>query len=168
MKVVLYMAISANGIIATDDDNTDWLSKEEWNSFSLAVRTAGCLIVGRTTYLYYLEMPEFSEFKDVKIIVVSQGDPEMLAANHFIAHSPKEALDLSKDYKEVIIGGGAILNASFLSEKLVDEIYLDIEPILFGTGIPLFRDKAFEQELRLIDQKKIGEDEIQLHYQVLK
>jgi dihydrofolate reductase len=55
-----------------------------------------------------------------------------------------------------------------LAENLVDEIYLDIEPIAFGSGIPLFRDKDFECKLKLLGQKNISDNEIQLHYAVLK
>lgn len=168
MKVILYMAISLNGMIAKSDDDTSWISKEEWNSYSLAVRTAGNLIVGHRTYGILTKQPEFSEFKDVKLVVVAQENFQTLISNHLVAHSPKEALGFLKDYKEVIVAGGGILNASFLSENLVDEIYLDIEPIIFGKGIPIFKDKDFEQKLKFIGQKKITDNEIQLHYQVLK
>ncbi len=168
MKVILYMAISINGMIAKSDDDTSWISKEEWDSYSLAVRTAGNLIIGHRTYGILTKQPEFSEFKDVKLVVVTQGDFQTLAKNHLIAHSPKEALDLLKDFKEVIVAGGGILNASFLAENLVDEIYLDIEPIILGQGIPLFKDKNFERNLKLVGQKKISDNEIQLHYEVLK
>lgn len=163
------MAISVNGIIAKSDDDTSWISKEEWDSYSLAVRTAGCLIVGRRTYHILTKQQEFAaELKDVKLIAVSQEDFTTIAPNHFIAHSPKEALEFLKDYKEVIVAGGGILNASFLAENLVDEIYLDIEPIIFGKGIPVFKDKDFEQKLKFISQKKITDNEIQLHYKVEK
>ena len=168
MKVILYMAVSANGIIAKSDDDTSWISKEEWDSYSLAVRTAGCLIVGRRTYHILTKQPEFAEFKDVKLVVVSHEDFITLTPDHLIAHSPKEALDFLKDYKEIVVAGGGILNASFLAEKLVDEIYLDIEPIIFGKGIPLFKDKEFEQKLKFVGQKKITDNEIQLHYKVEK
>lgn len=167
-RVILYMAISANGIIAKSDDDTSWISKEEWDSYSLAVRTAGCLIVGRRTYNILTKQPEFAEFKDVKLVAVSQEDFITLTPNHLIAHSPKEALEFMKDYKEVVVAGGGILNASFLAEKLVDEIFLDIEPIIFGQGIPVFKDKDFEQKLKFIGQKKITDNEIQLHYKVEK
>jgi dihydrofolate reductase len=168
MKVILYMAISTNGIIAKSDDDTSWISKEEWDSYSLATRTAGCLIVGRRTYHILTNQPEFAELKDVKIVAVSEEDFTTLAPNHFVAHSPKEALDLLKDSKEVIVAGGGTLNASFLAENLVDEIYLDIEPIIIGQGIPIFKDKDFEHKLKFVGQKKITDNEIQLHYQVNK
>lgn len=168
------MAVSLNGMIAKSDDDTSWISKEEWSSYSLAVQTAGNLVVGHRTYNILTKQPEFSEFKDVKMVVVTQGNTQtisplsLLSPNHLIAHSPKEALKLLSDFEEVIIAGGGVLNASFLDENLVDEIYLDIEPIILGKGIPIFRDKDFERHLKFLGQKKITDSEVQLHYEVLK
>lgn len=155
-------------MIAKNDDDTSWISKEEWDSYSAAVRVAGCLIVGRRTYHILTEQPEFTDFKDVKLVAVSRENFEVLASNHFIARSPKEALELLKNFKEVILAGGGTLNASFLAENLVNEIYLDIEPVILGEGIPVFKDKDFERELKLLGQKKITDNVIQLHYEVLK
>lgn len=168
MKIILYMAISLNGMIAKSDDDTSWISKEEWDSYSLAVRTAGNLIVGHRTYNILTKQSEFSEFKDVKLVVVTQEDFQTLAQNHLVAHSPKEALELLPNSEQIIVAGGGALNASFVEENLVDEIYIDIEPIILGQGIPLFRDKNFEHSLKFIGQKQISANEIQLHYEVLK
>lgn len=168
MNAILYMAMSVNGMIAKSDDDTSWISKEEWDSYSAVVRTAGCLIVGRRTYSILTKQPEFAELKDVKLVVVSKKDVTTIASNHFVAHSPKEALGLLKGFKEVIVAGGGTLNASFLAENLVDEIYLDVEPIILGKGISLFQGKDFQRKLKLLGQKKITDNEIQLHYKVLK
>jgi dihydrofolate reductase len=168
MKVILYMAISANGLIAKKDDNTSWISKEEWDSYSQMVREAGCMIVGHRTYDILTKQPEFSELKDVKLIVVSKHDFTTLGSNHVIAHSPKESLGLLENFEEVVVAGGGQLNASFLAENLIDEIYLDIEPRLLGEGIPIFSGKEFERNLKFIGQKQITEQEIQLHYLVIK
>ena len=48
MKVILYMAISANGYIAKLNHDTPW-SDEELQSYSEKVKEAGNLIIGRTT-----------------------------------------------------------------------------------------------------------------------
>ncbi len=125
-------------MIAKIDDNTSWISKEEWDSYSLAVRTAGNLIVGHRTYNILTKQPEFSEFKDVKLVVVAQENFETLSLNHLVAHSPKEALKFLSDFELVVVAGGSALNASFAEENLIDEIYLDIEPIILSRGIPLF------------------------------
>ncbi len=168
MKVILYMAISANGMIAKNNDDTSWISKEEWDSYSLEIRKAGNLIVGRRTYNILTKQPEFSEFKEVRIIAVSKKYFKTLSSNHLVAHSPKEALKLLKGAKQVIVAGGGIMNASFLEENLVDELYLDIEPIVIGEGIPIFKGKNFEKQFKLLGQKKISDNEIQLHYEVIK
>lgn len=161
------MAISLNGMIAKNNDDTSWISKEEWDSYSLAVRTAGNLVVGYRTYGILTKQPEFSEFKDVKLVVVAHENFQTLSSNHTVARSPKEALKLLSDFKEVIVAGGGALNASFLDENLIDEIYIDVEPIILGRGIPLFRDKDFEHKLKLLGQKKITDNEIQLHYAIV-
>lgn len=162
-------------MIAKKDDDTSWVSKKEWDSYSLAVRTAGNLIIGHRTYNIITKQPEFSEFKDVKITVVSQRNFSTLSPNHLVAHSPKEALGLLKDFKEIIVAGGGILNSSFLAKNLIDEIYLDVEPLVFGDGIPLFATAGppagkagFEYKLKLLGVKKLGDQTIQLHYKVQK
>lgn len=162
------MAITGNGYIAKENDNTSWISKKEWDSYSAVVRKAGNLIIGRRTYNILTKQPEFIEFKNIKIIIVSSNNFKTLSADHIIVKTPKEALNLFKNYKEIIVAGGGILNASFISENLVDEIYLDIEPIVFGKGINLFADSDFEFNLELLEIKKLSKNTIQLHYKVLK
>lgn len=168
MNVILYAAMSVNGMIAKGDDDTQWISKEEWDSYRVMVCNAGCLVVGRRTYGILTQQPEFVELKQAKLVVVSHEAVKTTEAEHVVAHSPKEALEKLKEFKEVIVAGGGILNASFLAENLVDEIYLDIEPILLGQGIPLFRKQTFEQNLELVGWKNITANEIQLHYRVAK
>ena len=168
MKVVLYMAITVNGFIAKEDDDTSWISKAEWDSYSLAVRTAGNLIVGHRTYEILTKQPEFSEFKDVKLVIVAEKDFQTLNSNHLVAHSPKEALALLDDFEQVVVAGGGGLNAGFMKENLIDELYLDVEPIAFGTGIRLFHGDDFEAKLKLVETRKLSSNEIQLHYRVMK
>lgn len=167
MKVVLYMAITANGMIADNDDDANWLTKEEAASYCEIVRKTGCLIVGRRTYYILTKQPEFQEFKDAKLVVVSHDDVELADPRHAVAHSPKEAVALLSDFSGVIVAGGGILNAAFLAEDLVDEMYLDIEPAILGEGIPLFKGRPFERELKLLGTKMLSDNEIQLHYQIV-
>ena len=55
-----------------------------------------------------------------------------------------------------------------MKENLIDENYLDVEPITFGKGIRLFVESDFEAKLKPLETKKFSDSEIQLHYQVLK
>ncbi len=162
------MAMTVNGMIAGTDDKTNWLTKEEAESYCSIVREAGCLIVGRRTYHILTKQPEFQEFNNAKLIVVSHNDVRLVDPSHAVAHSPQEAVDLLSDFREIIVAGGGILNASFLAANLVDEIFLDIEPVILGAGIPLFKGQSFERDLKFLGQKMISDSEIQLHYEIVK
>ena len=155
-------------MIASVDDKTHWLTKEEAESYCSFVRRAGCLIVGRRTYHILTKQPEFQEFKDAKLVVVSHHDVELVDSRHALAHSPQEAIHFLSDFPEIILAGGGILNAEFLAENLVDELYLDIEPVVLGNGIPLFKGADFERNMKLLGQKMLSENEIQLHYEITK
>ena len=61
-----------------------------------------------------------------------------------------------------------MLNSSFMKEKLIDEIHLDVEPLVFGRGIKLFADDDFESRLELVGTKKLSANTVQLHYRVLR
>lgn len=56
----------------------------------------------------------------------------------------------------------------FMQENLVDKIFMDIEPLAFGQGMPLFNAGEFEKQLKLIETKLLSPQTIQLHYQVIK
>jgi dihydrofolate reductase len=164
------MTTTVNGFIAKHDDSADFITPAESASYVAAVQSAGALIIGRRTYEILSTQPEFQEFlkAGVKIIAVSRGDFRLKDSNHAVAHSPAEALDLAKDFEKVIVAGGGMLDASFLDANLIDEIYLDIEPAIVSEGILLFSDSKSDKELKFLGSKKFGENEIQLHYQVIK
>ncbi len=168
MKVILYMATTLNGMIAKLDDDTSWISGAEWDQYSKIVRSAGHLIVGHRTYDILTKQPEFVEFKNVKVVVVATKEVDLVDDSHKIATSPEAALNLCEGAKEVVVAGGGILNAAFLEKRLVNEIYIDIEPIILGRGLPLFNGSDFVANLRLIDSQKIADNEIQLHFEVEK
>ena len=71
-------------------------------------------------------------------------------------------------FKKILVGGGGKINSSFMKEGLVDEIIIQIEPLIFGKGIKLFADEDFEAKLKLLETKMLSKNEIQLHYKVKK
>lgn len=175
MKVILYMAITPNGMIAKEGDDTSWVTETEWESFSGMIKKYGNMIIGRRTYEIMLRNDEFniSNLNEIKTAVVAQEEESVKIHNPqfvFRAKSPKEAIDVlcAQGFETIMVCGGGGLNASFMKENLIDEIYLDVEPIVFGKGIRLFAEADFEANLELIETKKLSPNEIQLHYRVLK
>ncbi len=165
------MAITVNGMIAKENNDTSFVSDIEWSSFKAMINKTENMIIGRRTYEIMRKNDELGDLNSVKIVVVTNKDSFSVDnPNHSIAKSPKDALSIleKQGFNKTLVAGGGRLNAAFMSENLIDEIYLDVEPIAFGKGIELFAEKDFETKLKLLETKKLSDDEIQLHYKVLK
>jgi len=50
MKIILYMAITINGFIAKENDDTSFVSEIEWRSFRKMIKNVGNMIIGSRTY----------------------------------------------------------------------------------------------------------------------
>jgi dihydrofolate reductase len=162
------MATTTNGYIAKENNETPW-SDEEWHSFSKFVKEIKNIVIGKNTYEIMKKSDEFNKIGNPFIVVVSK---ENFAhnSNFAIAKSPKEALKIlkEKNFAKVLVAGGGMLNSSFMKEKLIDQIILDVEPLVFGKGIKLFSEDNFEAKLELIETKSLSRNTIQLHYKILK
>lgn len=170
MKTILYMAITANGYIARKNDETPW-SKEEWESFFTKVKEAKNIVLGRKTFEMMKSNGNLAEIGNILIVVVSdkiKNDSD--EANCLFVNSPVRAVETLKEkgFTEAFVAGGGILNSSFMQEGLVDEIYLDIEPFVFGDGVRLFSENDFEENLELLAIKKLSKNVIQLHYSLIR
>lgn len=70
-KIVLYMAVAANGAVANHQGGTPW-GEASWQNYIRAVNTAGNLIMGRITYDIMEAGKEFNPFDPtVKMLAVS-------------------------------------------------------------------------------------------------
>src|SRR6476469_1100682 len=74
----------------------------------------------------------------------------------------------SQDGKDILVYGGASFDSSLIKEKLIDEFYLLVVPIVFGNGKTIFRDFKEIQKLTLIESKVINYGLVMLHYEVKK
>ncbi len=166
MKVTLFAAMSANGMIARENGKEDFLSDENWESFCRLANKAGCIIWGRKTYdnLKKWDKGYLEKIKKVtKIVLSSEAINDVLSAK-----TPEEAINIlnEKGFEEVLLAGGSETNSSFAEAKLVDEMIINIESVIVSKGILVFSDKNFDLNLQLLDVKNISKDIIQLRYKV--
>lgn len=162
------MAVTINGLVAGENDDTSWVSGEDWNSFIKIAKGIGNVIIGRRTYEVMFDRGELDNFKDLNVVVVTDRELNGLPKFVVTAKSPKDALEKlqNKGFEKALVAGGGGLNSSFLEEKLIDEIYIDIEPQILGKGVPLFQPNDINQRLKLLEVKKLSENTVQLHYEV--
>ncbi len=172
MKVILFMAMSANGIIARENNEEDFLSNYGWKVLCELANEHKSFIWGRKTYEIVQTWPKkyfTSEIVEAKKIIISSQPNLSLAAGYELSPSPEAAISKLSSYgfKSTILTGGATLNSAFAKEGLIDEVLINIEPIIIGSGIPLFSLEKFDLPLKIINSREIG-GVIQLHYSVVK
>ena len=172
MKVILYMAMSVNGIIARENNEEDFLSHDNWNTFLQLANQTGCMIWGRKTHeiVKKWEKEYWDEIKNIRKVIISRNPNLKLEEGCLLANSPQDALEkLTKEgFESVILTGGATLNTSFVKAGLIDEVILNVESIAVGKGIPLFSPQDFDLKLQLLGLKKISESIVHLRYKVIK
>ena len=172
MKVIMVMAVTPNGYIARENDDTSWVTKEDWKRFKDISKKIGCVIIGRRTYEAVIAESQFPLPGRLNVVVTHEkienkwGEDKVI----FTGKSPKDILEMlkKKGFKKACVAGGGINNANFMKQGLIDEILVDVEPTIFGKGIKLFADADFDLKLKLLKVKKLSKNELQLHYKVLK
>lgn len=168
MRVVLIMTETLDGFIARDaGDDSAWVEKYDALFFDTATRTIGTVILGANTYKL-LGKP----FEDrLNIVMTATPNPEATIPNtlEFYGGEPRALLaELeARGIHEVALIGGSQINASFLFEKLVTEIFVTVAPKLFGQGLSLASGYELDTELRLVEARPLGEDAVLLRYTVV-
>lgn len=172
MKVILYTGLTINGFIAKKDGSTDWMCKEDFQDFDNMCRKIGVVVMGRKTWD---EMnPNWLPFPqgDGTYLVLTRNSKLVSEISKTIYHlgAPEEAIELlkSQGHSEMLVIGGGETYGSFIQTGLVDELYIDIEPYLFGQGIPFFTEHNFEFKFELVEIIKLTANVVQLHYRVVK
>lgn len=161
MKVFIVAALSADGFIAHDrDEFADWTSKEDKRLFVQLTKRAGVLVMGGATYRT-IGRPLPGRKNIVYTRGTIDGDVEVTqeAPQELVARLAQEG------YTELAVCGGRSIYELFLAAGTVDELYLTIEPVLFGAGIKL-SELAADVPLRLLDSKLLNENSMLLHYEI--
>ncbi len=154
IKAFIIAAVTADGFIAKDAAHSAmWTSKEDKARFVKMTKEAG---MGSTTFktlprplqnrlniVYTKKAPDAGApvregFENVEY---TQADPKELLAS-------LEA----RGFTEVAICGGSQIYTSFMNARVVDRVFLTIEPLFFGQGITLF-NAPVHHHLRLLDAK---------------
>lgn len=173
MHVFLIAAISVDGFISPTESTTStvWTSAGDKQFFSERTKQAKVMVMGRTTFeTVGRPLPGRQT-----IVMSSQPKPEKYSQFgdeqvKYIKATPGEVLVQleNEGYEEVAICGGSSVYAQFMEAGLIDTLYLTVEPISFGQGIPLFSQAFAAKQLQLTDSKKIDENTILLEYSVEK
>ena len=65
--------------------------------------------------------------------------------------------------KNILVGSPSLI-VEFANLDLVDEYQLGVQPIILGTGLPLFRNISRRIDLKLVNTKPFAGGAIMLYY----
>ena len=164
MNVFLIAAISADGFIARDANQpANWTSKEDKKVFVELTKRAGVMIMGRNTY------ETIGRALPGRRNIVYTSEPINTPDIETTTEQPADLLSRleNEGHKEVAICGGQIVYDAFLSSGLVNELFLTLEPKLFGSGLSVAKS-PLDYGLKLLELKKLNDDTLLLHYKVME
>ncbi len=169
-KVTFGVANSLDNFIAREDHAVDWLVwDDELDSISAAFwKTVDTVLMGRKTYAVMLKSGTTS-YPDVKNYVFSRtmkGSPDEKV--EIIGTDAAEYVRELKgqEGKGICVVGGGELARSLFERGLIDEVGLNIQPVLLGTGIPLFYEMSQQIDLELLDCKTLKSGSVFVSYRV--
>jgi dihydrofolate reductase len=172
-NVVLFIAQSLDGYIATKEDSLDWLFKVEGegdNGYSEFYEEVDTIIMGKRTYDWIMnyEKGQFP-YKNKNCYVFSRSQLEDTADVKFVN---EDIINFTNSLKKEegkniwVVGGGDLLH-TFFKEKLLDELILTTAPSIIGDGIPLFKPGNYQLELNLKRTRTFNQF-VEVHYTVKK
>lgn len=170
MKTTLVMATTINGYVAGPDDDTEWV--KDFDLFYKTVADFGVAVMGKRTYDESVRFNAFP-YKGAWNIVMTHNK-ELLAKTEdnvlYTDASPKDIVKLveQKGHERLLVIGGGHVNGSFLKEGLIDEIILDVHPMIMAQGIHLFESDFPYQQLELVSHQEINDQILQVTYRVKK
>ncbi len=165
-KVTFGGASSLDNYFARKDDSADWLkwSSEVGEITGQFWKTIDTVVMGRRTF----EVAK-SAYPGVKNYVCSRT----------MKQSPDKAVELvsidaanfvrqlkNQPGKGICIMGGGLLAKSLLEADLIDELGLNIHPVLLGAGILLFHEMERQIDLELIESKVLKNGCVYVLYRV--
>lgn len=176
MKVIMIAVTSANGKLTRNSDPNiyKWTSKEDQDFFFSKITKSKLIVMSSGTYEAARRL---IKHKKGRLRIVLTRSPNKYSGEQipgqleFSSEKPEGlARRLSEEgYKQMLLVGGGEINSIFLREGLVDEIYLTIEPVVFGQGKNLFAESEFESKLKLQSVKKLNKKgTLLLKYRVIK
>ena len=172
-KVIYGGACSLDGYFTGKNGEFDWLhmSKDVEDIMRESWANADTILVGRKTWEFSKAMGGGGEMPGVKVksyvfsrtlTSIEEKDIELVKsdAGAFVRKLK------SQPGKDIIVMSGGNFATSLLKEGVIDEIGLNIHPILLGGGVPAFLDPGMRVNLELTECRQLDGGCVMVVYRV--
>ncbi|MBP7875730.1 dihydrofolate reductase family protein [Candidatus Woesebacteria bacterium] len=175
MNVTLAMVMSLDGKTTRWDSPEiyTWTSAEDQSHFFSLIASHNAIIMGKNTYEASKKVIRLTP---EKLRIVLTSEPASYAGSvvpgqlEFFDSTPEKILSEleSRQHSDVLLVGGSVTNARFLEAGLVNELWVTIEPRIFGQGQPLVSAAQLGTELQLESMEQLNDaGTILLKYKVV-
>jgi dihydrofolate reductase len=161
-KTILIFVSTLDGKVTKWGDPIvrSWSSRGDQEYFDTIWKNSRVIIMGSGTY-----NPEPLKPTKNHLYIVMTRQPEKYAAREvpgqleFTRNSPLELVTrFAREGEEnILVVGGPQIATSFLREGLIDELWLTIEPRIFGSGANFVTDAKLDINLNLLSCEKIND-----------
>ena len=159
--MVMLMTVDGKTTQGDNENIYTWTSPEDQKHFFSLIKKNNLIVMGRKTF--EASRPVIKLEKG-KLRIVLTHHPEKYCKEsvtgqlEFSNENPEKLIKRMEGlgYKKILLVGGATINGLFLKENLVDELYLTIEPKIFGSGKNIIEGQLLDKFLQLINVKKLN------------
>lgn len=184
-NVALLMHVSLDGFTAGPNGEMDWIATDDamWHYVTNITDAADTAIFGRVTYEMMAgywptaaDQPEATQH-DIdharwvntalklvfsRTLTTAEWGPTKLVKEHI---AEEIARMKQQPGKNLLMIGSASLAQTFSLLGLIDDYWLNVNPVVLGGGTPLFKDVKDRINLKLVEAKTFRSGVVGLHYQ---
>lgn len=158
MQIDMFAAMSIDGRIGLHKyHGNDWTSREDRDFLFEKIAKYDWILVGETTHQAAIQA--LSKYR----CMVFTRDEELLASStSSIQYCNPEFGDFTKFIEaqpevRIAVLGGAETYSYFFTQHLFSRLYITVEPLLFGEGVPLCREVDPSQKIHLEEVRRLNE-----------
>lgn len=177
-KIIYHVATTLDGFIAHEDGSFDGFVPEGEHvaDFLDSIKNYGAILMGKNTYEvgYKYGMkpgdPAYADFNpDMKNYVFSRS--AIFESNVRVQLVRQDEIAFIKNLKmeagkDIWLCGGGALAGTLLEHELIDELLIKLNPVVFGSGIPLFGENKKGLNLNLLSSKTYESGVMLLQYKI--
>lgn len=183
-KVILFNMVTLEGFFEGPNREIDWHHVDkEFNDFAIdQLNSADSLLFGRVTYemmasywptpaatandpIVAGKMNALPKFVFSRTLKKAEWNNTKLVKENIAEEISKLKQQPGKD---LLLFGSADMASTLTQLGLIDEYRIMVNPVVLGSGKPLFKGIKDRLELRLVNTKTFGNGNVLLYYQPAK
>lgn len=185
-KIISFMHISLDGFVAGLNGEMDWIKVDEeiFDYVGKRISESDTSLYGRVTYQmmenYWPtagdkptatrhDIEHSKWYRNVhKVVLSGTMKDENLTNTKFISDNLPDKINELKEEagSEILLFGSPTATHSLLQLNLIDGFWLFVNPIVLGSGIPLFEGIKFRIRLNLLNTRQFNCGVTELNYTV--